>query len=212
MEFFFDLRLRRDCLRNLLPQKSAEMLAQTMNSDVDSAHTHATFGCQFRPGITRFAAGKKSFEFLELLALLTCRIFPPQLSHGSLQNSERPAPFKYGLRCQLVSRFEPISGFGLAGLQRERGPTATTALRSGPLPFIGQKVLQASQQKRSEFARLRSNGCDGIWYPLYAFIRRQGSNPHEAEDLTQEFFSRFLCFVQSLELARTQERRAWKTQ
>src|SRR5262249_25097178 len=30
------------------------------------------------------------------------------------------------------------------------------------------------------------------WYPTYAFIRRQGSPPHDAEDLTQEFFFRFL--------------------
>lgn len=34
--------------------------------------------------------------------------------------------------------------------------------------------------------------CSTYWYPLYAFIRRQGSSPHEAEDLTQEFFHRFL--------------------
>ncbi len=34
--------------------------------------------------------------------------------------------------------------------------------------------------------------CSRYWYPLYAFIRRQGSSPHEAEDLTQEFFCRFL--------------------
>jgi RNA polymerase sigma factor (sigma-70 family) len=34
--------------------------------------------------------------------------------------------------------------------------------------------------------------CSTYWYPLYAFIRRQGSSPHEAEDLTQEFFLRFL--------------------
>src|SRR5439155_12821668 len=34
--------------------------------------------------------------------------------------------------------------------------------------------------------------CSTYWYPLYAFIRRQGSSPHEAEDLTQEFFFRFL--------------------
>ena len=34
--------------------------------------------------------------------------------------------------------------------------------------------------------------CSTYWYPLYAFIRRQGSTPHEAEDLTQEFFFRFL--------------------
>jgi RNA polymerase sigma factor (sigma-70 family) len=34
--------------------------------------------------------------------------------------------------------------------------------------------------------------CSDYWYPLYAFIRRQGASPHEAEDLTQEFFHRFL--------------------
>lgn len=41
---------------------------------------------------------------------------------------------------------------------------------------------------REALARL----CSTYWYPLYAFIRRQGSSPHEAEDLTQEFFYRFL--------------------
>ncbi len=34
--------------------------------------------------------------------------------------------------------------------------------------------------------------CRTYWYPLYAFIRRQGRGPHEAEDLTQEFFARLL--------------------
>jgi len=34
--------------------------------------------------------------------------------------------------------------------------------------------------------------CKTYWYPIYAFIRRQGKAPHEAEDLTQEFFHRFL--------------------
>ena len=34
--------------------------------------------------------------------------------------------------------------------------------------------------------------CSTYWYPLYAFVRRQGSSPHQAEDLTQEFFCRFL--------------------
>jgi RNA polymerase sigma-70 factor (ECF subfamily) len=34
--------------------------------------------------------------------------------------------------------------------------------------------------------------CSTYWYPLYAFIRRHGSAAEEAEDLTQEFFYRFL--------------------
>lgn len=34
--------------------------------------------------------------------------------------------------------------------------------------------------------------CATYWYPLYAFIRRGGVPPHEAEDLTQGFFCHFL--------------------
>ena len=35
--------------------------------------------------------------------------------------------------------------------------------------------------------------CRTYWYPLYAFVRRQGHEAHDAEDLTQEFFARFLA-------------------
>jgi RNA polymerase sigma factor (sigma-70 family) len=41
---------------------------------------------------------------------------------------------------------------------------------------------------REALARL----CSVYWYPLYAFCRRQGRQPHDAEDLTQEFFARLL--------------------
>src|SRR5438445_516375 len=30
--------------------------------------------------------------------------------------------------------------------------------------------------------------CRAYWFPIYAFIRRQGRPPHDAQDLTQEFF------------------------
>ena len=35
--------------------------------------------------------------------------------------------------------------------------------------------------------------CNAYWYPLYAFVRRQGHSPHDAQDLTQEFFARLLA-------------------
>src|SRR6185503_3681234 len=34
--------------------------------------------------------------------------------------------------------------------------------------------------------------CELYWYPLYAYVRRRGHSPEDAQDLTQEFFSRLL--------------------
>jgi RNA polymerase sigma-70 factor (ECF subfamily) len=46
----------------------------------------------------------------------------------------------------------------------------------------------ASPQSASALAKL----CETYWYPLYAFVRRQGHCPQDAQDLTQDFFVRFL--------------------
>jgi len=34
--------------------------------------------------------------------------------------------------------------------------------------------------------------CCTYWYPLYAYVRRQGHSPEDAQDLTQAFFAQFL--------------------
>src|SRR5690349_22369420 len=34
--------------------------------------------------------------------------------------------------------------------------------------------------------------CRAYWYPLYVYVRKQGQSPHDAQDLTQEFFARLL--------------------
>ena len=34
--------------------------------------------------------------------------------------------------------------------------------------------------------------CRTYWYPLYVYVRRQGNSPEDAQDLTQDFFSRLL--------------------
>ena len=53
-------------------------------------------------------------------------------------------------------------------------------------------VLAARDRDGATAREALSNLCLTYWYPLYAFSRRQGASPHEAEDLTQEFFFRFL--------------------
>ncbi len=54
-------------------------------------------------------------------------------------------------------------------------------------------IVLAAREKDGTVAReALASLCSTYWYPLYAFTRRQGSSPHETEDLTQEFFFRFL--------------------
>ncbi len=53
-------------------------------------------------------------------------------------------------------------------------------------------VLLAGGDQTAESAASLEKLCRTYWYPLYAFVRRQGYDPHEAQDLTQEFFCRFI--------------------
>jgi len=53
-------------------------------------------------------------------------------------------------------------------------------------------VLAAGGTPSPESARALERLCVAYWYPLYAFVRRSGYSPADAEDLTQEFFVRLL--------------------
>jgi RNA polymerase sigma factor (sigma-70 family) len=50
-------------------------------------------------------------------------------------------------------------------------------------------VLSARSDVSPEARQALDKLCSAYWYPLYAFVRRQGYSPHDAEDLVQEFFS-----------------------
>jgi RNA polymerase sigma-70 factor (ECF subfamily) len=53
-------------------------------------------------------------------------------------------------------------------------------------------VLAAQRTGSPESGAALEKLCCTYWYPLYAYLRRKGSNPHEAQDLTQEFFYRLI--------------------
>lgn len=53
-------------------------------------------------------------------------------------------------------------------------------------------VCSAREGHSEEAQRALAELCCRYWYPLYAFVRRRGSSPEDAEDLTQEFFYRLL--------------------
>lgn len=51
-------------------------------------------------------------------------------------------------------------------------------------------VLQAREDDAREAALGKI--CERYWYPIYAFLRKNGRQPIDAEDLTQSFFLRIL--------------------
>src|SRR5882724_12562588 len=53
-------------------------------------------------------------------------------------------------------------------------------------------VLMAGQTSSPQAAEALEKLCRTYWYPLYAYVRRQGHSPHDAQDLTQGFFARLL--------------------
>ncbi len=53
-------------------------------------------------------------------------------------------------------------------------------------------VLAAGLSSSEESEQALSHLCRAYWYPLYAFVRRQGRSPQDAEDLTQSFFAHLL--------------------
>ncbi len=53
-------------------------------------------------------------------------------------------------------------------------------------------VLAAGPQDTLQSAAAREKLCRAYWYPLYAYVRRRGYGLEDAQDLTQEFFARFL--------------------
>jgi RNA polymerase sigma-70 factor (ECF subfamily) len=50
-------------------------------------------------------------------------------------------------------------------------------------------VLAAGQPSHPAANDALSQLCERYWYPLYAFVRRKGHSPDEAQDFTQGFFA-----------------------
>jgi len=53
-------------------------------------------------------------------------------------------------------------------------------------------VLAAGDTQSPDSARALETLCQTYWFPLYAYVRRQGLDAHEAQDLTQAFFEHLL--------------------
>ena len=53
-------------------------------------------------------------------------------------------------------------------------------------------VLAAGRTDTTRAEDALANLCQTYWHPLYAYVRRRGYSPEDAQDLTQGFFARLL--------------------
>lgn len=82
----------------------------------------------------------------------------------------------------------------------------------------GRRIARAGGQADAAARAALEGLCRDYWFPLYAFARRRGSSPHEAEDVVQGFLADLpergaLACVRELEaLARLPqgERKNWQ--
>jgi RNA polymerase sigma-70 factor (ECF subfamily) len=62
-----------------------------------------------------------------------------------------------------------------------------------PFPTTHWTLIHAVRDgSPEEAAKAMEAICGHYWFPIYAYLRRSGRNPHDAEDLTQAFFERLL--------------------
>src|SRR5262245_31144966 len=90
---------------------------------------------------------------------------------GTLRDS-RPSPVG---ACPMTGPLDP------QGHPTESFPTTRWSLVLGA-------GARAGPEAREALAAL----CRAYWYPIYAFIRRKGYGPDDAQDLTQDYFARLL--------------------
>ncbi len=59
-------------------------------------------------------------------------------------------------------------------------------------PTRWSMIVAATGGNSTQARRALAHLCETYWYPLYAFVRREGHGADDAQDLTQEFFARLL--------------------
>jgi RNA polymerase sigma-70 factor (ECF subfamily) len=69
---------------------------------------------------------------------------------------------------------------------------ASTGSRAARFATTHWSVVRAASRSSPKSREALAALCEAYWYPLYAFVRRQGYSAPDAQDLTQEFFARLL--------------------
>src|SRR5205814_2172953 len=115
--------------------------------------------------------------------------------HHAAFASRLAGPRLHACRPTFGSIRSPIVGTSLPSLPRKTAPTGFGTRASARPAFVTTHwsvVLAAGRQDTTRARDALATLCQVYWYPLYAYVRRRGYSPHDAQDLAQEFFARLL--------------------
>lgn len=75
-------------------------------------------------------------------------------------------------------------------LSADAGGESAEEIERGRFPQTRWSLVIGAQTDEDESQRARALAelCETYWYPLYAYVRRRGLSPADAEDATQGFF------------------------
>jgi DNA-directed RNA polymerase specialized sigma24 family protein len=85
---------------------------------------------------------------------------------------------------------------------RGKSTSGTAAVGAASFTTTHWSVVLAAGEEQSPGATVALETlCRTYWYPLYAFVRRKGYSPHDAQDFTQTFFERMMekSFLQAVD-------------
>ncbi len=103
------------------------------------------------------------------------------------------APWARRFLRQNITRATPGPVWQNAPMRAEGSTFASEAHGGAFATTHWSVVLAAAERDCPRAAAALEQLCRDYWYPIYAYVRRQGHPREAAEDLTQEFFARLLA-------------------
>lgn len=94
----------------------------------------------------------------------------------------------------MAPKRNPLSTTGTSEKTQSQ-PAPTGGMAGSPI-FVTTHwsvVLAAGRNDTTRARDALARLCQTYWHPLYAYVRRLGNSPPDAQDLTQEFFARLLA-------------------
>lgn len=151
-QFFFHFIRLANRSRNLFVQQFYVSLTQPVNGHLDGALRHPVACRHLDVGWTGPLTLQMESQILKQHSFAGGFTFVAQLVQHPGQEREYPLPLEERFRCVLVWRLFRVIDFTAGDVQGKKLLSATALLSAIVIPFIGEKIVERTQQETAELA------------------------------------------------------------